>query len=288
MSKLNAIKRKRESTQKTAKITRALELVSSSKLARLSEKNTQSQRYAKQLSEMINYLSDLDPEYFEQHPFLKPHRDEKVVGIIVISTDRGLCGMLNTALFRKVVEYMQMLQKNGKNIVLCTIGNKANEFFKKFNLPVLESYHKPGLSPNSSLEVCEKILSQYANNNIDAVHVFYNECQSILQQTPTQKQLLPIQQKNDTNIKTKTDYLFEPGHHEVIRVLLDRYIRYTVYQAVIENATSEEAARMMAMKNATDNAKKIIEALQLSANKARQAQITTELSEIIGGADAIT
>lgn len=287
MSKLNAIKRKRESTQKTAKITRALELVSSSKLARLSEKNTQSQRYAKQLTEMISYLSHLDPDYFEQHPYLKPHRETTVVGLIVIGTDRGLCGMLNTGLFRKVVEYMQKLQKERKRIVLCTIGSKTSEFFKKFNLPVLESYHKPDLSPNSSLNACEKMLTQYASGNINAVHIFYNECESILQQTPTQKQLLPLAKMAEST-DTRTSYLFEPDHHRVISVLLDRYIRYTVYQAIIENATSEEAARMMAMKNATDNAKKIIDALQLSANKARQAQITTELSEIIGGADAIT
>lgn len=288
MGKLNEIKRKKASTHKTAQITRALKLVSSSKLARLASKNAQGKQYALLLSEMIGNLSNSASELVKRHDFFLPHESIKVVGIVVISSDKGLCGNLNTLLLKTVVEFMQKTQKEGKGVVLCTVGNKATEFFQRHNLPVLESYDKPELSPDTTSSICQKMIYQYTQKNVNEIHLFYNNMQSILEQTPTKKQLLPITSPPSPSEKGLREYIFEPGKKEVLESLLDRYIRYTVYQAAIENATSEEAARMVAMKNATDNANKIIDSLQLSANKARQAQITTELSEIISGAEAIT
>ena len=288
MSKLNEIKRKKASTHKTAQITRALELVSSSKLSRLANKNAQGKLYASRLSEMIGNLSKNATVLIENNEFFLPHEEIKVVGIVVISSDRGLCGNLNNLLFKTVTEFMQKVQKEGKGVILCTVGNKASEFFQRYDLPVLESYGKPELSPDSTLTICQKMIYQYTQKNINELHLFYNNMQSILEQTPTKKQLLPIISPPDPSEKGNREYIFGPRKKDVLESLLDRYIRYSIYQAAIENATSEEAARMIAMKNATDNANKIIDSLQLSANKARQAQITTELSEIISGAGAIT
>ena len=288
MSKLNIIKRKKTSTQKTAQITRALELVSSSKLSRLADKNAQSEYYASILSKMIGNLANCTESFAENNSFIKPHKSVNVVGLVIISSDRGLCGNLNHLLFREVVQYMQDLQAQEKGVVLCTVGQKATEFFQKYNLPVLEAYPKPELSPDATLSACQKMIYQYTQNNIDEVHLFYNKMVSILEQKPNKKQLLPIEKTPEADSKHQREYIFEPNREVVFKSLLDRYIRYTIYQAAIENATSEEAARMIAMKNATDNANKIFDSLQLSANKARQAQITTELSEIIGGSEAIT
>jgi len=287
MGKLNIIKRKKASTEKTSQITRALELVSSSKLARLADKNARGERYAHLLSEMIGHLAACKTSFAENNTYLTPRKHVKVVGLVIISTDRGLCGNLNHQLFREAVNFMQGLQKKHINVVLCTIGNKASEFFQRYNLPVLESYAKPTLTPDMTLSACQKMIYQYAEGNIDEVHLFYNKMHSILEQKPIRKQLLPVEKPPVANNTHHKEYIFEPDKETLFQSLLDRYIRYTMYQTTLENATSEEAARMMAMKNATDNANKIIEALQLSANKARQAQITTELSEIIGGAEAI-
>jgi F-type H+-transporting ATPase subunit gamma len=286
MSKINEIKRKKASTGKTAHITHALELVSSSKLAKITEKKLQVEKYADLLSEMIGNLAESCKKEFIDD-FITPHQQNKVIGYVVVSTDRGLCGNLNTVLFRKVIEHMQEAQSKKQGIVICTIGNKATEFFEKHDLPVLESYAKPDLSPDTTLSACQKMIYQYTEKNVNTIYVFYNRMISILEQRPVQQQLLPIPKTPRSNQVHNTEYIFEPKREDVIKSLIDRYIRYTVYQAVVEGAASEEAARTMAMKNATENANKIIDALQMSVNKARQADITKELSEIIGGAEAI-
>ena len=286
MSKINEIKRKKASTRKTAHITHALELVSSSKLAKITDKKIRTEKYANLLSEMIgNIAESCKRELIDE--FMTPHQKNEVIGYIVVSTDRGLCGNLNNLLFRQVLESMRTAQAQKQGIVVCTIGAKATEFFEKNDLPILESYSKPDLSPDTTLPACQKMIYQYQQQNVNTVYVFYNKMISILEQSPIKQQLLPIPKTPNANQQYNTEYLFEPSRDSVIKSLIDRYIRYSIYQAIVEGAASEEAARTMAMKNATENANKIIDALQLAVNKARQADITTELSEIIGGAEAI-
>ncbi len=286
MSKINEIKRKKISTGKTAHITHALELVSSSKLAKVTDKKLRIEKYAQTLSTIIGNLADSCQNDFV-NDFVTPHKKVKVIGLVVVATDRGLCGNLNTLLFRQVIETMQEAKKKNLGVVICTIGNKAYDFFHKNDLPILESYSKPNLTPDTTLNVCQKMIYQYTQKNVNEIHIFYNKMHSILEQSPTKQQVLPILKVPKADKHYQCEYIFEPHREEVVNSLLDRYIRYTIYQAIVEGAASEEAARTMAMKNATENANKIIEALQLSMNKARQSQITTELSEIIGGAEAI-
>ena len=286
MSKINEIRRKKASTHKTAHITHALELVSSSKLAKVTDKKNRIEKYANVLSQMIGNLAEASKSD-SVHDFITPHSRSKVIGFIVVSSDRGLCGNLNNMLFRTVIEAMRAEQANRKSVVICTIGHKATEFFHKNNLSILESYDQPDLSPETTLKVCQKMIYQYTQKNVNTVYLFYNKMYSILDQKPIRQQLLPILKIPKSNQETNCEYIFEPHRDDVLKSLLDRYIRYIIYQAVVEGAASEEAARTMAMKNATENANKIIDSLQLAVNKARQAQITTELSEIIGGAEAI-
>ncbi|MEC8881966.1 MAG: ATP synthase F1 subunit gamma [Pseudomonadota bacterium] len=286
MAKINEIKRKKASTEKTAQITRALELVSASKLGKTSEKKLKIERYSHLLSKMIGHLAE-SCKQDDINDYFTPHKKVKVVGIIVVSTDRGLCGNLNTQTFKKVLEFMQDLQNQNKGVVICTVGNKATSFFQKFNLQVLESCAKPDISDKTVLETCQKLIYQYKQKNVNEVYVFYSQMNSILEQVPVKKQILPIPKIPRENLTGLCEYIYEPNKKNILDTLLDRFIRYSIYQAVVENAASEEAARTMAMKNATDNAGKIIETLQLSVNKARQTQVTTELSEIIGGAEAI-
>lgn len=286
MGKINEIRRKKSSTQKTAQITRALELVASSKLSKTTAKKTKVERYAFLLSQMVGHSAEAcKQEYISE--YLTPHKTVQVVGVVIISTDRGLCGNLNNQLFKRVLEFMQVMQNQGKSIVICTVGQKAAEFFTKNDIPVLESYPKPALSEQDSIKTCENLIHQYKQKKVNEVHVFYNHMQSILEQQPVMKQILPIPQIPRPDLAGQCEYIYEPSKKKTLDALIDRFIRYSIYQAVVENAASEEAARMIAMKNATENAGKIIEALQLSVNKARQSQITTELSEIIGGAEAI-
>ena len=286
MTKINEIKRKKASTAKTAQITRALELVSASKLGRATEKKSKVERYSQLLSRMIGHLAE-SCKYDYINDYFTPHKKIGVVGVIVISTDRGLCGNLNTLEFRMALEFMQDLQKQNKSVVICTVGNKATNFFKKFNLQILESCVKPSLSEGMVSDICQKLIHQYKQKNVNEVHVIYNKMNSVLDQKPIKKQILPIPKIPRKNIAGVSEYIYEPDKQKILDGLLKRFIRYSIYQAVVENAASEEAARTVAMKSATENAEKIIEALQLSANKARQTQITTELSEIIGGAKAI-
>ena len=286
MGKINEIKKKKQSTEKTSKITKALELVSSSKLGRTTSQKEKIERYADLLSAMIGHLAETCKKDTLDE-FFTPQKEIKVIGVIIVSTDRGLCGNLNNLEFRRALEFMQKLQKENKSVVICTVGNKARDFFKKSGFTILESSPKPIISEKTSLEICQKLIHQYKQKNVNEVHIFYNKMNSILSQEPIRKQILPIPKIPKSNSLGHSEYIYEPDKTSILKELLNRFIRYSIYQAIVENAASEEAARTIAMKNATENANKIIKALNLSVNKARQSQITTELSEIIGGSEAI-
>ncbi len=275
-----------KSVQSTKKVTSALEMVSASKIKKAKDQMLEARPYAKQMQTIIGHLAHASPEY--RHPFMK-EREVKRVGYVVISTDRGLCGGLNTNLFKKCVADMKVWQDKGVKVEVVTIGNKAASFFKKVDVNLKASIPSLGDKPELTklIGVVKVMLEAFSDEKIDRLNLVFNDFINSIVQKPTVQQLLPLEPTKDENIKKNFDYLYEPEAKDVLEFVLGRYVESLVFQGVLENLASEHSARMVAMKSATDNATDLIKELQLIYNKARQAAITQEISEIVGGAAAV-
>ena len=261
------------SIENTKKVTSALEMVSASKIRKSQDLMAETRPYAEMIRRVMGHLSKARPEY--RHPFTVTREETKKVGYIIISTDRGLCGGLNTNLFKDVLISMQEWQGKGAEISLVTLGKKASAFFKGINVEIAAHASDLGEKPQiedliGSIKV---MLDAYREEKVDLVYVVYNQFVNTMSQAPVLEQLLPLPETDDAE--------------SLLDTVLTRYIEADVYHAVLENLASEHAARMIAMKNATDNAGDLIDELTLVFNKARQAAITQEISEIVGGAAAV-
>ncbi|MBL4660118.1 MAG: F0F1 ATP synthase subunit gamma [Alcanivoracaceae bacterium] len=275
-----------KSVQSTKKVTSALEMVSASKIKKAKDQMLEARPYAKQMQTIIGHLAHASPEY--RHPFMKD-REVKRVGYVVLSTDRGLCGGLNTNLFKKCVADMKDWQDKDVKVEVVTIGNKAAAFFKKVDVELKASISSLGDKPELTklIGVVKVMLEAFSDEKIDRLYLVFNDFVNSIIQKPTVQQLLPLEMVEDDKIKKNFDYLYEPEAKDVLEFVLGRYVESLVFQGVLENLASEHSARMVAMKSATDNATDLIKELQLIYNKARQAAITQEISEIVGGAAAV-
>ncbi len=274
------------SIENTQKITRAMEMVAGSKMRKAQERMQHARPYAEKMRTVISHVAAANSEY--KHPFLIS-REVKRAGMVVVSTDRGLCGGLNTNEFRRVVERMDEWRGQGIETDFCVIGNKAAVFLKRFNVNILAQATHLGDRPaiEDLIGTVKVMLDAYNEGRIDRLYLVYNQFINSMTQTPVVEQLLPREPSDEKEVKHYWDYLYEPGAKNVLDNLLTRYIESLIYQGVVENVACEQAARMVAMKSATDNAGELIDELKLIYNKARQASITQELSEIVAGAAAV-
>lgn len=281
------IKTKIKSVQNTRKVTRALEMVSASKIRKAQDRMKASRPYARLMRQVIGHIAKANSEY--QHPFLVQRKDVKRVGYIIISTDRGLCGGLNSTLFRKLLGEFRAWQEQGVEIDLVCIGQKATAFFRRLKINMLASVTHLGEQPQLEklIGVVKVMLDSYTEGRVDRVQLCYNDFVNTMTQRVTVEPLLPLPPSDSLASKHDWDYLYEPDAETVLNDVMTRYVESLVYQAVLENLASEHAARMVAMKAASDNANKLIDTLNLIYNKARQAAITQEISEIVGGAAAV-
>lgn len=271
----------------TRKITKAMEMVAASKMRRAQDRMHAARPYADKMRQVVSHLGKAHPEY--QHPYVVTRENVKAVGYIVVSSDRGLCGGLNVNVFRRAVNSMSEWHDQGVDVKMVNIGKKASAFFKRFNAQI--SGEAIGLGDAPRLEVLigavKVMMDAYIEGEIDRLFIVSNNFVNTMTQAPDVEQLIPITPAPDEQLDHHWDYIYEPDSREIIDLLMDRYVESLVYQRVVENSACEQAARMVAMKAATDNAGKLIDDLQLVYNKARQASITQELSEIVGGAAAV-
>lgn len=286
MAGAKEIRTKIKSVKNTQKITRAMEKVAMSKMRRAQERMALARPYAEKIRVVLGHLAAANLEY--KHPFTVT-RPVKRVAYLIVSTDRGLCGGLNMNAFRTAVRSIREWKDKGVEADVTLVGNKAISFFKRVGGTVLGTANQLGDKPQLSqlLGVIKLLSDAYRDGKVDRVYLVSTEFVNTMTQKPVIRQLLPVEPVKSTGLLQHWDYLYEPSSAELMDTVLQRYVESQVYQAVIENAASEQSARMVAMKAASDNAGKIISALQLSYNKARQASITKELSEIVGGAAAI-
>lgn len=281
------IKTKIKSVQNTRKVTRALEMVSASKIRKAQDRMKTSRPYAQAMKQVIGHLAQASTD--AQHPFLVERNEVKRVGYIIISSDRGLAGGLNNNLFRKTVGEMRQWQDKGAEIDVVTVGQKASVFFRRVNVNMVGSVTHIGDVPKleTLVGVIKVMLDAFTEGKVDRVYLVYNHFVNTMVQKATFDQLLPLPASQSQVASHDWDYLYEPDAATVLEHVITRYIESLVYQALLENVASEHAARMVAMKAASDNANKLIGTLQLVYNKARQAAITQEISEIVGGAAAV-
>lgn len=261
-------------------------MVAASKMRKAQERMSLGKPYAEKIRSVVSHVANANPEY--NHLYLQD-RDVKRVGYIVISTDRGLCGGLNVNLFKQTLKSMQEWNQNGAEVDICAIGSKAISFFKSYGGNVVAALSQLGDKPSASelIGSVKVMLDAYDQGKIDRLFVVYNQFVTTMTQKPNVAQLLPLEASQEDSMKHHWDYIYEPEAKEILDGLLTRYIESQVYQGVVENVACEQAARMIAMKSATDNAGEIINELQLVYNKARQAAITQEISEIVSGAAAV-
>ncbi|CBA17384.1 F0F1 ATP synthase subunit gamma [Xanthomonas albilineans] len=281
------IKSKIKSVQNTRKVTRALEMVSASKIRKAQDRMKTSRPYAQAMKQVIGHLAQANTEY--THPFLVQRETVKRVGYIVISSDRGLAGGLNNNLFRKMLGEVRQWQDQGAEVDVVTIGQKASVFFRRLKVNMVGSVSHLGDVPHLEqlVGVIKVMLDAFTEGTLDRVYLVYNHFINTMTQKASFDQLLPLPAAEYKVAHHDWDYLYEPDAATVLEHVMRRYIESLVYQAVLENVASEHAARMVAMKAASDNASKLISTLQLVYNKARQAAITQEISEIVGGAAAV-
>jgi F-type H+-transporting ATPase subunit gamma len=286
MAGTKEIRVKIASIKSTQKITRAMEMVAVSKMRRAQERMRAAQPYADRIRSVIGHLRLANPG--SRHPYLV-EREVKAVGIIVVSTDRGLCGSLNVNVFKQVLAATREWQDKGVEVHLALIGNKALQFFRRLKLPIVASVVGIGDKPRMKdlIGGVDAMLELYRDGKIDRLFVAGNRFVNTMTQRPGVKQMLPAETLDASELQERWDYIYEPAADQLIAGFMIRYIEAQVYRVVIENLACEMAARMVAMKSATDNAGKIIDELQLIYNKARQAAITKEISEIVGGAAAV-
>lgn len=277
----------------TRKITKAMEMVAASKMRRAQERMRAARPYARKMRDVVAHLAHAHPEY--RHPYLLEHKENqiKAVGFVVVSSDRGLCGGLNVNLFRHAVMEMSAWDKKGVAVQVSVIGKKASAFFSRFKANIVSEAVNLGDAPQLQelVGALKVLMDAYLEGKIQRLFVVSNQFVNTMTQKPVVERLLPIAAESvageGEELTHHWDYLYEPDAKEVIDALMTRYIESLIYQEVAENAACEQAARMVAMKSATDNAGKLIDELQLVYNKARQAAITQELSEIVGGAAAV-
>jgi F-type H+-transporting ATPase subunit gamma len=287
MPGVKEIRVKIASFKSTQKITKAMEMVAASKMRRAQERMRSTRPYAEKIRTVIGHLRKANPDY--KHPFMV-ERDVNAVGFIIITTDRGLCGGLNVNLFKATLASIRDWQKQGKQVSVCLIGSKGVQFFRRLGgVQTLATVTHLGDRPHVSdlIGTVKVMLDQYQEGKLDRLFLVNNEFVNTMSQKPVVRQLLPVVTEDEDKLQKLWDYIYEPSASELLEGVLMRYIESQVYQGAVENVASEMAARMVAMKSATDNAGKLIEELQLIYNKARQAAITKEISEIVGGAAAV-
>ena len=297
MAGMKEIRGKIKSVQNTRKITKAMEMVAASKMRRAQERMRAARPYADKVRDIAAHMSSANPEY--RHPFMVKNEGAKVAGIILVTTDKGLCGGMNTNILRASVQKFKELEQSGVSIEASAIGSKGLGFLNRLRAKVVSEVTHLGDTPHlEKLIGAVKVqLDLYSEGKISAVYLAYTRFVNTMKQEPVIEQLLPLSAEDfarregeegaSVTPKTSWDYIYEPDAQTVVDELLVRYVEALVYQAVAENMASEQSARMVAMKAASDNAKTVIGELQLVYNKSRQAAITKELSEIVGGAAAV-
>jgi len=281
------IKTKIKSVQNTRKVTRALEMVSASKIRKAQDRMKTSRPYARVMKQVIGHLAQANSDY--RHPYMIERKDPRRVGYLIVSSDRGLAGGLNNNLFRKLLGEIRQWNDQGVEVDVVTIGQKASVFFRRIKVNMLASVSHLGDAPHLEqlVGVIKVMLDGYSDGSIDRVFLAYNGFVNTMTQKASFDQLLPLPEPETQIARHDWDYIYEPDAEGVLEHVMTRYVESLVYQAVLENVASEHAARMVAMKAASDNANKLIDTLQLVYNKARQAAITQEISEIVGGAAAV-
>lgn len=286
MAGAKEIRTKIASIKNTQKITKAMQMVAASKMRKAQDRMLATRPYAERIERVISHVAQSHPEY--HHPYLI-ERPAKRVGLIVISTDRGLCGGLNINLFKQAITAMKEWNAAGLEIDLTLIGSKASSFFKRMGGRIVSTATHLGDKPSiiELIGTVKVMLDAYEAGDIDRLYLVHNRFVNTMSQEPAVKQLIPVSGDEDEQLKIHWDYIYEPDAQPVMDALMIRYIESLVYQGVVENVACEMAARMVAMKAATDNAGSLIDELQLVYNKARQAAITQEISEIVGGAAAV-
>jgi F-type H+-transporting ATPase subunit gamma len=287
MAGVKEIRVKIASFKSTQKITKAMQMVATSKMRKAQDRMRTARPYAQRIRRVIGHLRKANPDF--KHPYLV-EREAKSVGFIVITTDRGLCGGLNVNLFKATLAAMRDWQNRGAQVSLCLIGSKGVQFFRRIgNAQTLATVTHLGDRPHVAdlIGTIKVMLDLYKDGKLDHVFMVHNEFVNTMSQKPLVRQLLPVVTEDEDKLQKMWDYIYEPSAAELLEGVLMRYIESQVYQGAVENVACEMAARMVAMKSASDNAGKLIEELQLIYNKARQAAITKEISEIVGGAAAV-
>ncbi len=288
MSSTKEIRNKIKSIQNTRKITKAMEMVAASKIRKVQEAMNRSKPYYDKIKDVIENVGTGVLEY--KHSYVLS-RVEKNAGVIIVSTDKGLCGGLNVNLFKHFMKHLLTIRKDNINVKTVVIGRKGIIFANRIGLNVVGSISELGDKPKLSdlLGIIKIVTDLYQAKQIDSVYILYNKFVNTMTQTPSYDKIIPIQcnVSNNTSKKKLWDYLYEPEPEKLMDLLMKRYIESLIYQSIVENIACEQAARMVAMKSATDNAGDLIDTFKLIYNKARQASITQELSEIVAGADAV-
>jgi F-type H+-transporting ATPase subunit gamma len=293
MPSTKEIRLKIKSVQNTRKITKAMEMVAASKMRKAQDRMRNTRPYGDKIRNIVAHLAQANPEY--RHPFVVKRNEMRNVGLILVSTDKGLCGGLNTNVQRAVLQRVKQWEGQGTKFQASAIGNKGYGFLQRLNANVVAHVVQLGDKPHLERLIgpVKLQLDAYAEGKVDAVYIAYTRFINTMKQEPVIEQLLPLsaerfEQTAEEKRAYSWDYLYEPDPQRVIDELMTRYVEALVYQSVAENMASEQSARMVAMKAASDNAKKVIEELQLIYNKTRQAGITKEISEIVGGAAAVS
>ncbi|MDU0810046.1 MAG: F0F1 ATP synthase subunit gamma [Burkholderia sp.] len=291
MAEMKKIRLKIKSVQSTSKITKAMEMVAASKMRRAQERMRALRPYVSKVRMIAAHMSLANPEY--HHPLMIKNKNAQSSGIIIVTTNKGLCGGMNTNVLRISLQKFKELRSNGQSVETTAIGRKGLVFLNRFGAKVLSQVENIGDTPHIDklIGVVKAQIDLYSQGNMSAVYIVYTRFINTMKQEAVIEQLLPLSSSDfisDNSVpSTLWDYIYEPNEHVVIDELLIRYVESLVYQAVIENIASEHSARMVAMKAASENAKTVINELQLLYNKSRQASITKELSEIVGGASAV-
>jgi len=287
MAGTKEIRTKIKSVQNTRKITKAMEMVAASKMRRAQQRMRAARPYSEKIRNVAAHISHANPEY--RHPFLVERNTVKRVGIIIVTTDKGLCGALNTNVLRMVLNEYKQWQSEGEQIDVCCIGGKGLGFMQRIGANIVSQARGLGDRPKleSLIGAVKVMLDGYTEDRFDRVLIFYTRFINTMKQEPVTEQLLPLSGERLGAPEGTWDYIYEPEAKTVLEQVLTRYVEAVVYQAVSENMASEQSARMVAMKSASDNAATLIDELTLIYNKSRQAAITKELSEIVGGAAAV-
>lgn len=292
MPSTKEIRGKIKSVQNTRKITKAMEMVAASKMRKTQDRMLVARPYGDKIRVICSHLARANSEY--KHPFLVQHEGAKKVGLIVVTTDKGLAGPLNTNIQRQVLQKVKDWTSEGVSVQATAIGNKGLNFLQHLGVPLVSQVVQLGDRPNLDrlIGAIRVQIQDYLDGKVDAVHLAYSRFINAMKQQPVIEQLLPLTDdylsEVDDSRQYSWDYLYEPDAETVLDELLKRYVEALIYQAVVENMASEQSARMVAMKAASDNAKKLIDDLQLVYNKTRQAGITKEITEIVGGAAAVS